>query len=71
MRDDLTEAEARLHFYADTIGVEPPSRLVCEDDTLAPEFVAFCSRYGASLDWIFMGDLRRMVLDSYKVAQSR
>ena len=66
---DYTDAEARLHFYADTIGVEPPARLLSADDAPAPELIDFCDRYGASFDWIFLGDVRRMVLDSYKVAK--
>ncbi|KEP68536.1 hypothetical protein DL1_07895 [Thioclava dalianensis] len=69
MNKDYTEAEARMQFYADTIGVHPPSRLLSEDGAPAPELLNFCVRYGASLDWIFLGDVRRMIRDSYEVAR--
>lgn len=65
-----TEAEARMHFYADTIGVQPPDRLLSDDGSPAPELLNFCVRYGASLDWIFLGDVRGMIRDSYKVARN-
>ena len=71
MNIDYIEAEARMHFYADTIGVVPPDRLISEDGAPAFELLNFCVRYGASLDWIFLGDVRGMIRDSYKVAQDR
>ncbi|MCB2110835.1 hypothetical protein [Albidovulum sp.] len=71
MTIDYTSAEARLSFYADTIGVEAPKRLVCDQGAPAPELLTFCDRYGASLDWVFLGDVRAMIRDSYKVARER
>lgn len=69
MTTDYTDAEARMQFYADTIGVEPPARVLAEDGAPAPELLRFCVRYGASLDWIFLGDVRGMIRDSYRVAR--
>lgn len=66
---DITAAEARVHFYADTIGVEPPARLLCPEGAPAPELLTFCRQHGASLDWIFCGDLRAMIRDSAKLAR--
>lgn len=71
MTIDYTASEARLSFYADTIGVEPPARMVCDAGCPAPELLIFCERYGASLDWIFLGDVRAMIRDSYKAARAR
>lgn len=65
---DYTDSEARMQFYADTIAVEPPKRLIDEDGAPAQELLRFCDKYGASLDWIFMGDVRGMIHDSYRVA---
>ncbi|MEP1592883.1 hypothetical protein [Sulfitobacter sp.] len=65
---DHIEAEARMQFYADTIGVFPPERLLSGDGSPAPELLNFCVRYGASLDWIFLGDVRGMIRDSYRIA---
>ncbi|MCC1494949.1 hypothetical protein [Cognatishimia sp. F0-27] len=70
MSINYTEAEARMHFYADTIGVQPPGRLLSDDGAPAPELLNFCVRCGASLDWIFLGDVRGMIRDSYKVARN-
>ena len=67
---DYTDAEARMQFYADTIAVEPPKRLIGEDGAPAQELLRFCVKYGASLDWIFMADVRGMIRDSYKVARN-
>lgn len=66
---DKIAAEARMQFYADTIGVEPPKRLLSDDGAPARELLDFCLEYGASLDWIFLGDVRRMIHNSYKVAR--
>lgn len=66
---DLVDAEARLHFYADTIGVEPPAHIVCPEGAPTQALLDFCRRYGASLDWIFCGDMRALIRASLAVAQ--
>lgn len=71
MSINYTEAEARMHFCADTIGVQPPERLLSEDGAFAPELLNFCARYGASLDWIFFGDVRPMIICSHKMARAK
>jgi len=71
MKVDYTAAEARLSFYADTIGAEPPARLLCDQGAPSAELLAFCDRCGASLDWIFRGDVRGMIRNSYAVARTR
>ncbi|MBJ2151359.1 hypothetical protein [Paracoccus sp. IB05] len=52
----------RAAYVAEVLGGEPPARLVDEDDCPAPEVMDFVRRTGASLDFIFMGDLRSMVM---------
>lgn len=69
MAIDMTSAEARLHHYADTVGTEPPARLVAEDGSPSPELLAFCKRYGASLDWIILGDVRALIHRSQRLAR--
>lgn len=71
MSINYTEAEARMQFYADTIGVQPPERLLDVDGAPSDELDVFCRRYGASLDWIFLGDLRRMIIDCYNQARKK
>ena len=69
MAIDRTTAEGRLHHYADTIGVEPPARLLTRDGVPSPELLAFCDRYGASLGWIFLGDVRALIHRSQRLAR--
>lgn len=66
---DYVEAEARMQFYADTVGIDAPTKLIGEDGAPARELLNFCIDFGASLDWIFLGDVRAMIHDSFKVAQ--
>lgn len=60
------EAETRVQFFADTIGKEPPARLLSADGAPAPELLNFCQNTGMSLDWAFLGDLRPMVHATYR-----
>jgi hypothetical protein len=53
---DYDDAAARLRSFADTIGVEPPARLLSPDGAPAPELLRFCLSSGVSLDWIFCGE---------------
>ena len=69
MAIDYVEAEARMQVYADTVGAESPAKLIGDDGAPARELLTFCINTGASLDWIFLGDVRAMIHDSYKVAQ--
>ena len=66
---DYDEAAKRASLYAETINVDPPSKLVDGDGAVSRELGAFCREYGASLDWIFLGDVRGMIHDSYNLAQ--
>jgi hypothetical protein len=62
---DFAAAEARARLYANVIGVEPPARLLCSQGGPSRDLLDFHRRYGASLDWIFLGDMRQMIRDSY------
>ncbi len=66
---NYVDAEARAQLYANTVGVEAPTKLIGEDGAPARELLTFCIDMGASLDWIFLGDVRAMIHDSYKVAK--
>ncbi|WP_299847704.1 hypothetical protein [uncultured Roseovarius sp.] len=69
-RLNFDEALERVNFYAETVGVSPPCRLLGDDGVPSTELSAFCLTYGASLDWIFLGDLRGMIRNSYRWATS-
>ena len=53
--------EARAAFIAEALGVTSPSRLLAADRAPSPELLAFCRETGASLDFIFLGDIRPML----------
>ena len=59
-------SEARAAYVAEVLGVEPPSRLLDDDGAPSPEVMDFVMRTGASLDFIFMGDLRILILGDCK-----
>ncbi|MDP5217124.1 hypothetical protein Q5Y75_07840 [Ruegeria sp. 2205SS24-7] len=69
MSIDYEKAEARAKLYAHTIGVNSPASLVADDGAPSREVLNFCLTNGASLDWIFLGDVRGMIRDSYKLAK--
>lgn len=69
MTDIDVAAETRLQFYADTLRVKAPAKLLADDGAPDKDLLRFCVRYGASLDWIFFGDVRGMIHDSYKAAK--
>lgn len=62
------EARSRARLFAETVGVEPPERMVDDDGAPAPEFLAFCRDNGASLDFILLGDLRPLFFAAFKGA---
>lgn len=64
----MTEAQERVKLYADTIGVDAPANLIAEDGGPSDELLKFCDDYGASLDWVYCGDLRAMILASFEAA---
>ncbi|MEM6890047.1 MAG: hypothetical protein AAF636_18205 [Pseudomonadota bacterium] len=71
MTDKYIEALARVEFFADTLGLVPPSQVVSEDDAPAPELIQFCHETGMSLDWVFCGDLRPMVRATFEAKKAR
>lgn len=70
-KPDFEQAWERVRLYAKTLKVTPPVRLICDEGAPAPELMAFCREYGANLDWIFMGDVRGMIRDSFYRAQNQ
>ena len=68
MAHDLTKAQERMELYAHTINVDPPARLLCDEGAPSDELLMFCQEHGASLDWIFRGDVRGMIIDCKKQA---
>ncbi len=68
--DELKAAMSRARFFAETIGKEPPSRLLSDDGAPSHELLAFCEETGMSLDWVFLDDLRSMVRATYRDRQN-
>ncbi|KFI24899.1 hypothetical protein CG50_07485 [Paenirhodobacter enshiensis] len=55
----------RLRFVADALGAPMPeglpADLLAEDEAPAPEVLRFCRDYGASLDFIYLGDVASLI----------
>lgn len=63
--DETYEVSARrAAFVAGVLGIKPPSRLVDEENCPTEELIDFVMKSGASLDFIFLGDLRSMIARS-------
>ena len=63
VRDARPEAiSARISYFCAMFGVEPVA-LRCEDGDvlMTDEFVAWCLRHGAPIDWISVGDPQSML----------
>ncbi len=59
------EPEARVALIADVLKMSPPESLLADDGAPSAELLAFCRQSGASLDFIFCGDLRAMIRRSH------
>lgn len=55
----------RLRFVADALGAPMPEGLPADlmgkDEAPAPEVLRFCVTYGASLDFIYLGDVTPLI----------
>lgn len=65
-QDKRQEASARVAYFASVLGKEPPAILLADDGAPSSELMTFCNDTGMSLDWVFTGDLKPMVLASYR-----
>lgn len=64
----------RLALFAEWTGAEqfPPSKILMRTDncdTFSPEFLAYCLANGLSLDWVWLGDERSLVIGAFHAAQ--
>lgn len=59
---NLEVAARRAAYIAEVMGAEPPARLLDEENCPAPELMDFANRTGANFDFIFVGDLRAMIM---------
>lgn len=69
VEDDLKQAKDRLKAFGEWTRTEPPSELL--DDTRAPtdELLCYCRAEGLSLDWLFLGDVRGLVMAQHNRAK--
>ncbi|MEO1108741.1 MAG: hypothetical protein AAFX90_12535 [Pseudomonadota bacterium] len=69
--DDNRAARDRVNYFASVIGRNAPAKLLDDDGAPSFELRVFCVDTGMSLDWVFLGDLRAMVLASHRDRQSK
>lgn len=67
-RIDLLAAEARLHLFCDTVGLEIPTWPMTIDRAPTDELLDFCVANGISLDWLFLDDVTAMIWHSHRAA---
>lgn len=65
-QDDRQEASDRVAYFAGVLSKKPPASLLADDGAPSPELLAFCKDTGMSLDWVFTGDLKPMVLATHR-----
>lgn len=58
----------RLAQFVEWTGTVAPSHLMDEDGTPSTELLAFGRHQGLSLDWLFCGDVRGMVIRAHRAA---
>ncbi|WP_425051518.1 hypothetical protein [Psychromarinibacter sp. S121] len=51
----------RLKLYAQAVGVEVPRPIINEDGGPSSEVIDFCEKHGASLDYIYTGDVTPLI----------
>lgn len=62
------EVLERLTQFVEWTGTVAPSRLMDEDGEPSMALFAFCRHQGLSLDWLFRGDVRGLVMRSHYAA---
>ena len=60
----------RLALFAEWTGTEPPAAIL-DGDSFAPDFLRYAHANGLSLDWVWMGDERGLVMQAHHAAKGR
>ena len=64
--------QERLALFAEWTGTKPPEKLTegeGMDRTFSDELLMFCEETGLSLDWLWLGDERPLVIAAFHAAQ--
>jgi hypothetical protein len=62
------DALERLAQFVEWTGTVAPSRLLDGDGAPSIALLAFCIHQGLSMDWLFRGDVRGLVMGSHRAA---
>ncbi len=62
MSTELTEAKARLVQFAEWTSTEAPCELLDDNGSPSQELLQYCREESLNLDWLFIGDVRSLVL---------
>lgn len=61
----------RMALFAEWTGTTPPETIL-EDQgdgwTFSEEFLTFCALNGMSIDWVWLGDEKSLVLEAHNAA---
>lgn len=59
----------RLGLFAEWTGTTPPEKVLDDDGAPTGQFLAYCRDNGLSLDWLFLGDERGLVMQAHNRAR--
>ena len=62
----------RLTLFAEWTGTKPPEKLTegaGDERTFSDDLLMFCHETGLSLDWVWLGDEKSLVLQAFNAAQ--
>ena len=62
MNAEMNEAKARPEQFAEWTSKEAPSALQDENGSPSQEILRYCRKEHLNLDWLFIGDVRSLVL---------
>ena len=59
----------RLNLFAEWTGTTPPEKVLDDGGAPTDQFLAYCRDNGLSLDWLFLGDERPLVMEAHRRAR--
>lgn len=62
MSTEMKEAKARLELCAEWTSTEAPNELLDDNGSPSQELLRYCRKESLNLDWLFIGDIRSLVL---------
>lgn len=65
---EMTATRARLAQFAEWTRTAPPEKLLDKEGAPTGKLLAYCRETGLSLDWLFLGDAKGLVMAEHRRA---